>query len=86
MKDQKTKSTKVQTLPGVITSDKMHKSGVVDVARYVKHPKYGKYYTINQNIKAHDENNEYKVGDIVEIMSTKPISKTKSFVVTKKIK
>lgn len=80
-------ATKVhkKTLTGVVVSDKMQKTVVVNVDRYVKHPKYGKFYTISKRYKAHSENNEYKVGDKVEIESCKPISKDKSFVVIKKI-
>lgn len=85
MKDNKP-TAKRQTLQGKVVSDKMQKTIVVDVARFVKHPKYGKYYSINKRIKAHDENNEFKVGDVVEIVATKPYSKDKSFAVTKKVK
>lgn len=88
MTDKKTdvKSTKKQTFQGKVVSAKMQKTVVVDVSRFVKHQKYGKFYTINTRIKAHDENGEYKLDDVVEIESTKPISKGKSFVVTKKIR
>jgi small subunit ribosomal protein S17 len=85
MKDNKT-TTKRQTLQGKVVSDKMQKTVVVNVSRFVKHPKYGKYYSIDKRIKAHDENGEYKTGDVVEIVATKPYSKEKSFVVTKKVK
>ena len=67
------------TLQGVVTSDKMNKTIVVSVARFVKHPKYGKFYKINKKYKAHDENNKYKIGDKVEITETKPISKDKKY-------
>lgn len=90
MKTKKTTTTdtnvKRQTLQGSVVSDKMQKTVVVKVSRYVKHPKYGKYYSIDKKIKAHDENNEFKVGDVVEITATKPYSKDKSFVVSKKVK
>lgn len=79
-------TTKKQKLQGTVVSDKMQKTVVVKVSRFVKHPKYGKYYSIDKKIKAHDENSEFKVGDVVEITSTKPYSKDKSFVVTKKVK
>jgi small subunit ribosomal protein S17 len=81
-----TTTAKRQTLQGKVVSDKMMKTVVVEVSRYVKHPKYGKYYSIDKKIKAHDENNEYKVDDMVEIVATKPYSKGKSFMVTKKVK
>lgn len=84
-KEVETKVAKRQTLQGKVVSDKMQKTVVVKVSRYVKHPKYGKYYSIDKKIKAHDENNEYKIDDMVEIVSTKPYSKDKSFMVTKKV-
>lgn len=68
-------------LTGVIVSDKMDKTVVVEVNRYVKHPKYGKYYTISKKYKAHSDNNEYKIGDTVVIEECRPISKDKSFIV-----
>lgn len=67
------------TLEGVVVSDKMQKTIVVEVSRFVKHPKYGKYYKISKKYKAHDENNKYKVGDKVSIVPTRPISKDKKF-------
>ena len=90
MKTEKTKvvkdTTKKQTFQGKVVSAKMQKTVVVDVSRFVKHPKYGKFYSINKRIKAHDENGEYKLDDVVEIEAVKPISKGKSFVVTKKVR
>ncbi len=75
---------KGNVLSGVVVSDKMDKTIVVSVSRFVKHPKYGKFYKINKKYKAHDEENQYKIGDKVEITETKPISKDKKFkVVTK---
>ncbi len=68
-----------KTLSGVVVSDKMDKTVVVKVNRYVKHPKYQKFYTISKKYKAHDETNSKKTGDKVEIVETKPISKDKSF-------
>lgn len=68
-------------LTGVVVSDKMDKTVVVNVNRYVAHKKYGKYYKIDKRYKAHDENNEYKVGDTVIIEESRPMSKDKNFVV-----
>lgn len=85
MTDKKT-TNKKQTLQGKVVSTKMQKTIVVDVSRFVKHQKYGKFYTINTRIKAHNENGEYQLNDVVEIESTKPISKGKSFIVTKKVR
>ncbi|MDQ3075615.1 MAG: 30S ribosomal protein S17 [bacterium] len=66
-------------LKGVVVGDKMNKTVVVSVSRFIKHPKYGKFYKVSKKYKAHDENNEYKVGDLVSIMETRPISKDKKF-------
>ena len=72
------------TLSGIVVSDKMDKTVVVSVSRFVKHPKYGKFYKINKKYKAHDEENKYKIGDKVEITETRPISKDKRFRVVNK--
>jgi small subunit ribosomal protein S17 len=77
----KTENKKSKTLNGVVISDKMAKTIVVSVSRFVKHPKYGKYYQINKKYKAHDENNTYKIGDKVSIKETRPISRDKKFTV-----
>jgi len=74
-------SKKINILKGVVVSDKMAKTVVVSVTRFVKHPLYGKYYKVSKRYKAHDENNTHKVGDTVEIRETKPLSKDKKFVV-----
>jgi len=66
-------------LKGVVVSDKMDKTIVVSVLRFIKHPKYGKYYNRSKKYKAHDEENKYKIGDKVEIVETRPISKDKKF-------
>ena len=71
------KSNKV--LKGVVVSDKMDKTVVVLVTRFVEHKKYGKRIKKTKKYKAHDENNSKKVGDIVEIEETRPISKDKKF-------
>ncbi len=73
------KTTQQKTFQGVVTSDKMDKTVVVRVDRYVKHAKYQKYYTISKKYKAHDEGNTYKIGDKVTIAETKPLSKDKRF-------
>ena len=72
-----------KTLQGVVTSDKMAKTIVVSVTRFVKHPKYQKFVKISKKYKAHDENNEHKVGDKVTIEECRPISKDKTFTVVK---
>ena len=81
-KNTKEIKTGKRTLRGVVVSDKMDKTVVVSVSRFVKHPLYGKFYKISKKYKAHDENNKYKVGDKVEITEVRPISKDKKFKVT----
>ena len=66
-----------KTLRGRVVSDKMQKSVVVTIERLVKHPLYGKRIKRTSRYTAHDENNECKEGDLVEIMETRPLSKTK---------
>jgi len=64
-------------LVGTITSDKMDKTVVVRVERLVPHEVYKKYVRRRENFKAHDEKNEFRVGDRVEIVETRPMSKDK---------
>ena len=66
---------KVRT--GVVVSDKMDKTIVVAVERLMRHPLYGKIIKRTKKFKAHDENNECRVGDIVTIMETRPLSREK---------
>ncbi len=68
-----------RTMVGRVVSDKMDKTIVVLVETYKKHPLYGKRVKYSKKFKAHDENNTAKVGDIVEIMETRPLSKDKKF-------
>lgn len=70
-------------LKGKVVSNKMKDTVVVLVERYVKHPKYEKFFTKSKKFKAHDSGNTCQIGDSVLIKETKPISKTKSFVVVK---
>src|SRR5271165_6201064 len=64
---------------GVVMSDKMNKTRRVEIPRLVKHPRYGKYIKRRTICHVHDEKNESRVGDIVEIMETRPLSKTKNW-------
>ena len=84
IKETKEEESKGKFLKGVVTSDKMDKTVVVSVSRFVKHPLYGKFYKVSKKYKAHDEDNVYKTGDKVEIVETKPISKDKRFKVISK--
>ena len=62
---------------GVVTSDKMNKTRRVEIPRLVKHDRYGKYIRRRTICHVHDENNESRAGDTVEIMETRPLSKLK---------
>jgi small subunit ribosomal protein S17 len=64
---------------GVVTSDKMNKTRRVEIPRLVKHQRYGKYIRRRTICHVHDETNESHVGDTVEIMETRPLSKTKNW-------
>jgi len=64
-------------LVGVVVGDKMDKTRVVAVERRLAHAKYGKYMTRRAKYKAHDEKNEYRVGDRVEIIESRPLSREK---------
>ena len=66
-----------KTRIGVVVSDKMDKTVVVKVERQFKHPFYGKAVRRTKNFKAHDEQNQYKVGSLVKIIETRPLSKEK---------
>lgn len=68
---------------GVVTSDKMSKTVVVEVHRYSLDPVYKKYVKQRSKYKAHDERNEYKVGDRVEIQEHRPLSREKRFAVVR---
>ena len=66
-----------QRLVGKVVSDVMDKTLIVSVERLVKHKHYKKYIRQSKKYYAHDENNSYKNGDMVEIIATRPLSKTK---------
>ena len=68
-----------RSVHGVVTSDKMDKTITVLVETYKRHAKYGKRVKYIKKFKAHDENNEAKIGDVVEIVETRPLSATKRF-------
>jgi small subunit ribosomal protein S17 len=73
------RKTLVQTVTGRVVSDKMNKTVTVLVERRVKHALYGKVVTKSNKYHAHDENNECKAGDLVEIQATRKLSKTKAW-------
>ena len=66
-----------KTRVGRVVSDKMDKTIVIAIEDHVKHPVYGKIVKRTKKIHAHDENNECGIGDTVEVMETRPLSKTK---------
>lgn len=66
---------------GVVISDKMNKTRVVLVERLKMHPKYKKYIKARKKFYAHDENNQTKVGDVVLIEETRPLSKLKRWII-----
>ena len=74
-----------RTLIGMVVSDKMDKTRVVVVERRLAHTKYGKYMSRRAKYKAHDERNQYKVGDRVEIVESRPLSREKRWSVQRLI-
>ena len=75
----------LQTLQGRVVGDKMDKTVTVLIERRVKHALYGKFITRTHKYHAHDENNEYKTGDLVEIVSCRKLAKTKAYRVNRLI-
>ncbi|ADD40904.1 30S ribosomal protein S17 [Stackebrandtia nassauensis] len=71
------RATSRKVREGLVVSDKMNKTAVVEVEDRVKHPLYGKVLRRTKKYKAHDEENECGIGDRVQIMETRPLSKTK---------
>lgn len=69
------KQRKVRT--GLVVSDKMDRTVIVNVETTVRHPLYGKIYKRNSKLHAHDETNDAKTGDRVRVIETRPLSKTK---------
>ena len=78
-----TQAKVVRSFSGRVVSDKMDKTVTVLIERKVKHPLIGKVISKSRKFHAHDENNECKEGDIVTITESRPLSKHKSWVVTK---
>ena len=76
---QTVETPKKREFVGLVTSDKMDKTIVVEITTKRSHPLYGRHVKFTSKFKAHDENNEAKVGDIVEVMETRPLSKDKHF-------
>lgn len=77
------KTSLKRTLVGKVVSDKMDKTVTVLIERQMKHPLYGKYIVRSKKYHAHDEANQYKEGDMVEIQESRPLSKTKAWTVSR---
>lgn len=75
--DQSRGNRKIRT--GVVVSDRMDKTVIVRVERYFKHPVYKKYIRSHKKYMAHDEQNQCQVGDVVQIVETRPLAKHKSW-------
>lgn len=73
-----------RVLQGVVVSDKSDKTVIVKVERDVMHPVYHKYVKRHKKYAAHDEQNSYRIGDMVNIVESRPISKRKCWMVEKK--
>jgi len=82
-KQEEKKTTNPRKLRGTVVSTKMTDTAMVLVESFVKHPKIGKFLKRNKKYAVHDAGNTAKVGDVVEIVETKPISKTKKFTLVK---
>jgi small subunit ribosomal protein S17 len=82
-----TKNTekKERKLQGVVVSDKMDKTRVVEVSSLKKHAKYQRYFKVSKKFSAHDSENQYKEGDAVIIRETRPMSRTKRWEIVGKI-
>ncbi|MDO6708911.1 MULTISPECIES: 30S ribosomal protein S17 [unclassified Photobacterium] len=78
-------SENIRTQQGRVVSDKMDKSIVVAIERFVKHPIYGKFIKRTTKLHVHDENNECGLGDTVEIRECRPLSKKKSWTLVRVI-
>lgn len=74
---EETKRSHRKTRIGVVLSDKMQKTCVIGVERRVRHALYGKYITLTSKFMVHDEENQARVGDVVRVMETRPLSRRK---------
>ncbi len=83
--ENKEQSPRGRLVIGMVTSDKMNKTRRVEIPRVVKHPRYGKYVKRRTVCYVHDENNESGLGDRVEIMESRPLSKLKNWTLVRVI-
>ena len=86
MSEEKPRINRRKFLQGIVLSDKMDKTRVVQVRWATKHAKYKKVVQRASKYKAHDEKNESKLGDVVRIMETRPISKDKRWLISEIVK
>ena len=82
---EKVIGAKRQSFIGVVVSDKMDKTRIVLVTRYVEHPKYKKYVKHHKRYKVHDAKNEFKLGDRIRIEACAPVSRHKQFLAVEKL-
>lgn len=80
---QEQKKTSRRRMVGTVLSNKMKKTAVVEISTLMKHAKYGKYFRKYKKLKAHDEAEQCQIGDRVELIESRPISKEKMFRITK---
>ena len=71
-----------RTLQGTVVSDTMQKTRVVAITRLKKHARYQKFFKVTTRYKAHDEENQYHIGDVVQITQTRPLSRDKRWIIT----
>ncbi|MBI5153585.1 MAG: 30S ribosomal protein S17 [Parcubacteria group bacterium] len=74
-----------RTFEGIVVSDAMQKTRVIEIIRFKKHPRYHKLLKVSERLKAHDEKNEFKKGDRVVIEETRPLSRQKRWNIVKLI-
>lgn len=81
MEERTEQHTTGRVFHGIVVSNKMKDTVVVEVSRYTKHPKYKKFITRSKKFMAHDEGNTKQIGEKVSIRETRPLSKNKKFIV-----
>jgi len=86
MKENTSSNQNSRKMIGTVVSDKMDKTRLIEIIRKKSHPIYQKTYFATSKIKAHDEKNEYAIGDQVEIVMTRPKSRDKAWAIARKIK
>ncbi len=85
-KQKESTAKEARSLTGIVVSDRMKDTVVVEVSRYKKFPKYGKYMVRTKRLKAHDAGNTCSTGDVVLLKPTRPISKDKHYMIVRRLK